>query len=98
MTLIEKTQTLNHEGLEGTRRRSVDLVIARDPLIGKSGKPYANLWYIAQIHARLGWLGTASVKCFGILIGAQGEGVPKIAGIADIARHRRDRPQKSVIW
>jgi hypothetical protein len=31
-----------------------------------------------------------SVKAFGILIGAQGGGV-QIAGIAEIARHRRDR-------
>ena len=66
------------------QRRSVDLVIARDPLIGNLADPTPICGYIAQTHANLGWLGTASVKCFGILVGVQGGGYPKMVQTGQI--------------
>ena len=47
-----------------------------------------------QTYANLGYLGMTSIKAFGILVEARGEGC-KIAGIAGIARHRRDRETRN---
>ena len=51
---------------------------------------------IAEVHANLGWIGMTPLKSTPIWDDPRGEGRVWIAGIADIARHRRNRKGKTV--
>jgi hypothetical protein len=60
LAISRKAQNLNHEGHEGTQRKSFET--------------YAKRGLNAEVYANLGWVGMTLVKAFGILVEYRGEG------------------------